>query len=795
MSIVSMAQDEDKLRKQQEALSETLLTAVSGDAAVQAYLKDKLKECAEVIGQMARCVEDSDKPRVGKRLQTSPNHDRSRDEEFLGAAIQDLGKLRLRQSSSTAYAVRVMLEHLRIVRVPSQKPGKRSGPTVEAYFLSSVDARALLESAEHIEAPVFTHCAQTCLPTSEHSGIRPIDRVLDWFLDEDKLIGYDCSECPNKAEFRDSMSIQALQQRFSKNGYIHHPRNFIGLPNPTPGNFLPEFLQSQNCSLLTDIRRIVLAADYVAPDDDFDRNTLSTHFDSLVATSFLLAEAGALTLPHTDFFGYGTWITCLEGEIGYAWLNHPTEAQLEAWRKDEDGLLGRGDWLFKVLRPGDSTYTNPGTVHYVFRLPNGKQTLAAAGHLLRRSDVCQWLKVLHQELKDSIDDPRAPDYVAVVLHLLHAVDSVLPFINTDLDMVAIRNAERLAGRFGGIANVIEASRLIHDIQNTLVEVDKAARSRESHNDPTGHDHGSRRKSGSSGHDAGVDDDDDDDDGGGSDDAPKPARTSLGNAVKPPPASVKERSSSNSKSGPFKTPSNKRPSAPAEFEVGFTNPFQADKHVHPAFSIDGNGVVLNPERTVIRFDDNASHKRTRKSKVLVHAASEDGEPSDSEPGNTPKRPSFGDRRSHIDNVQEEFDDEDSAVEPSTATLNASSLGRDVADGVADDEDTGVDDDDANDADDDFSPVKLGRNGRIPDAAACQSASATAVSQRAENVVDEKDSDSDGRESSGELKQRPTALINNQQPSTSGKDSAIGAQAAKSKKGIAVRKPPTKVKPTY
>lgn len=116
----------------------------------------------------------------------------------------------------------------------------------------------------------------------------------------------------------------------------------------------------------------------------------------------LVAEAGALTEPHQDSHGYGTFITVNQGRIGFGWLLQATEADHEAWCQDPLNYIG-GHWRYVVMSPGETVYFPAGTVHFVFRLPSDGHTLAFGGHVLRNSTIDQWVKaMLDEQRTDSL---------------------------------------------------------------------------------------------------------------------------------------------------------------------------------------------------------------------------------------------------------------------------------------------------------------------------------------------------------------------------------------------------------
>lgn len=142
----------------------------------------------------------------------------------------------------------------------------------------------------------------------------------------------------------------------------------------------------------------------------------------------MLAEPGCITYPHWDKFSTSTWISCLEGEIGFGWLAEPSEEEKMAWL--EDVAKPKGRYAFKVLRPGDAVYMPPGTIHFVFRRPGGGQTMGLASQMLRRADAVSWLQHLKIELeyaqKEALEEaPYVHVVPAMVQGFFHLINSAL----------------------------------------------------------------------------------------------------------------------------------------------------------------------------------------------------------------------------------------------------------------------------------------------------------------------------------------------------------------------------------
>ncbi|KAI6871559.1 hypothetical protein KC323_g1850 [Hortaea werneckii] len=287
---------------------------------------------------------------------------------------------------------------------------------IDAYYLTSTDAKHLLQSSETISAPVFvSNSINTVGILDTDSDKRPIEQILDWLTDSTE--DHDLHEA---GKVRYSTTEQLRDTFTAHNGFVgedRQPQTFLDIANPFHHSGMPAFVQSPQCNLLRDTMRYLLdvSPDNICQQSCEGRNANSgrccvKHF--LTTEEFtevqqgwrawqgavLLSEAGAVTAPHFDKWGFGTWISCWEGEIGFGWLTTPEEAHLQAIVAGEDYIEGR--WLFKVLRPGDSLYLSPGTPHLVFRLPRGRQTAALAGHMVRRCDVGRWVELPALDVKE-----------------------------------------------------------------------------------------------------------------------------------------------------------------------------------------------------------------------------------------------------------------------------------------------------------------------------------------------------------------------------------------------------------
>ncbi|KAF2182117.1 hypothetical protein K469DRAFT_691714 [Zopfia rhizophila CBS 207.26] len=92
----------------------------------------------------------------------------------------------------------------------------------------------------------------------------------------------------------------------------------------------------------------------------------------------LLAQGGAITLPHEDAFGDDTYLVNYAEERKR--FSHNLSVPLEKAR-------------FSVLRCGEAVFFRGGTIHFIFRLPFSNNTLMFGGHILRWSGLENSLEV------------------------------------------------------------------------------------------------------------------------------------------------------------------------------------------------------------------------------------------------------------------------------------------------------------------------------------------------------------------------------------------------------------------
>jgi len=186
-----------------------------------------------------------------------------------------------------------------------------------------------------------------------------------------------------------------VQRRFRTNDRTGGPINLLDMQSTVdPGT--PSFLGGENCSLLRHMRRVALGGG--------SANRMSGSVSALagwkdIESWLLIAQAGALTLPHQDPHGLDTWLRVLQGEVGVGWLADPTEQAMESFYEDPNALADCQDYRFVILRPGQVMFLPGGTVHFVFRRSApAADTCMHGGHILRWSAVATFARVTELQL-------------------------------------------------------------------------------------------------------------------------------------------------------------------------------------------------------------------------------------------------------------------------------------------------------------------------------------------------------------------------------------------------------------
>ncbi|KAK5135634.1 hypothetical protein LTR08_004935 [Meristemomyces frigidus] len=374
----------------------------------------QLKTCAGVLEEFLRHGRDM----PGSNLLID-------DQLFLNQARSQLVDMPCRHGSAAESERNMILNHLMRLKPTLTTTTDRHAQQPEAYVLSVEEARQLVEGTEVVEAPVFV--------TGVQSSAWPLDSPMPPTMQllSDCALTASTATCisARQTDLKQSneVSIAQLRDTFGISKHPQHPRTFAGIPSSAladliPTNLAPEFLRGENCQLLADLFHTLANSSI----EEHVRDAIRQHRQAC-ETVFLLADPGAFTLPHYETLGYASWLRCEEGEIGFAWLSHPSDEELDAWRADRNGgqHATNARWRFKVLRWGDSVYFGPGTVHFIFRHRKGSATLATAGRLLRRSDLAVWLKVLRRYVEDTDVDRSLNDKsFRTTIHLLAVLHSL-----------------------------------------------------------------------------------------------------------------------------------------------------------------------------------------------------------------------------------------------------------------------------------------------------------------------------------------------------------------------------------
>lgn len=403
----------------------------------------------------------------------------ARDADYLAETVQRLKRAKVPSQSSRQAELRMMLPYLKKLepvggrRIERQAPqaGRRRGYAPDAYVLDSPAAQALFRSTEPVCAPVFLTGQKIPILDPENDA-RPIEQVFPW-LDMDE--GHDVADLQKEAEDHGgrfperSVTTAEIRERFvNDNQEQAYPWNFLEIPLPTVAESMPDFLRHPNCNMMRDILRFIQSPDIddicpaTCPNHGKTAERCQKHLltaDEVVVLNqvyrhwlgtIMIAEAGALTQPHFDTFGFGTFICCAEGEIGFAWTSEATARK--------KGVSARDRLLFKVLRPGDAVYMDPGRYHLVFRLPGGKQTMGSSPRVLRYGDVERWLDIISLELQNAIDNEPLDDSHILVWRGL--------VMGTRYLITQARKGETFE-KFGGEKTVRGAEKLLDKIEKQL----------------------------------------------------------------------------------------------------------------------------------------------------------------------------------------------------------------------------------------------------------------------------------------------------------------------------------------
>ncbi|KAK4463628.1 ATP synthase subunit alpha [Cladorrhinum samala] len=308
---------------------------------------------------------------------------------------------------------RLVYELLEKVLPPNTDSGRGR---IEAYFCTGNEAAHTVESRSPVDAPIFTKDQQ---PFRWGEGGRPVEQFFRRTCVVDQFVSV---QIPSRSSDEESFEVRELskvREEFLAQKRTSDPLNVLDLQSPIT-SILPSFLTGENCELLLHVRNRVLMA------GSAERVVASTQQWSEwkdVDKWALLSQGGHHTAPHMDSHGYSTWITAQEGIIGFVWMSSPTKQEREAWMANPHCYTG-GRWRYVLLRPGETVFFGPGTIHSVFR-ERDRQTLAFGGHVLQWSGIQRWIQVVLDELNNPAttnEDMKttAPKLAGVVATLVEA---------------------------------------------------------------------------------------------------------------------------------------------------------------------------------------------------------------------------------------------------------------------------------------------------------------------------------------------------------------------------------------
>lgn len=355
---------------------------------------------------------------ITKPYITNPMHDRTADDtyrrqvqaELLETSRQDMA-FRDSRGNETDKLVRRLLQKV------EQPNTDSSQGAVAAFFCTGDEAASLVEAGSSGDAPIITEGQQQFRWSNRD---RPIAQFFRRMGGLDKSVSVQIHSRNATAKSFAVRKLSAVRERFLNQESTLDPWNILDLQSPLPQSILPNFLTGENCQLLLRVRNTVLmensAERVVASTQEWNewKNVLEW---------VLMSEGGHNTAPHTDSHGFGTWLTVQEEGIGFGWMSLPTSEEREAWMADPHGYTG-GRWRYVVLKPGQSLYFPPGTIHFVFRVPS-RQTLALGGHVLQWSGIQRCMQVLLAQMRNPAitnEDMKstAPDHVRVIAKLVSA---------------------------------------------------------------------------------------------------------------------------------------------------------------------------------------------------------------------------------------------------------------------------------------------------------------------------------------------------------------------------------------
>ncbi|CAJ0549922.1 Ff.00g065170.m01.CDS01 [Fusarium sp. VM40] len=124
-------------------------------------------------------------------------------------------------------------------------------------------------------------------------------------------------------------------------------------------------------------------------------NKGGTILSNRATTFMLLSHGGNHTSSHVDDCGSGVFLTVQQGIVGIGWIPVTWQKRIK-WGEDPASVKQQARYV--VLRPNQTIYLPPGTIHFVFRKA-GQHTLITGGEIITWAGMRRWLCILkHQEL-------------------------------------------------------------------------------------------------------------------------------------------------------------------------------------------------------------------------------------------------------------------------------------------------------------------------------------------------------------------------------------------------------------
>ncbi|KAJ0128073.1 hypothetical protein HZ326_28829 [Fusarium oxysporum f. sp. albedinis] len=298
---------------------------------------------------------------------------------------------------------------------------------IEIRFCTSDEdcEKAVIDS----KVPIIAENQQ---PLQWKSDELPIKETFDqWRHDEDLMVYVQPSSRPRLKESYEKRTIREVAEKFLTDGTPKDPWNLLDCRCPFP-NVHPKFLVSYHCRLLHFIQDGSLKNKSAQRDA---ASTVEVWQYKMFEKGMLIGQAGANSDFHIDSNGWGTWITVQQGKLGFLFMANFSKEDREAWRKDRG--YNNGKVRYVVLRPKQTIWFPPGTVHAVVRL---EVTVSITGHILRSCDITIWLEVLETQR----DDPKITNEDMKDENTLRMLDSALNIIQKRIqhgDVDAIGGSE------------------------------------------------------------------------------------------------------------------------------------------------------------------------------------------------------------------------------------------------------------------------------------------------------------------------------------------------------------------